>query len=169
MVRKITRRFTETLRRIDRALTREREIEAAFPQSLAGTCENESAMRGRLTFRNAGLLRKALFTLLGQRRRVISLVCDRVEFCDGAAIAAVLEFSLACKEQGIRLFFVDPSESLCDAFRLYRLHSMLDAMSTRQRVLPTHQAADLGEDALVIVLEDEFPDSIRIEPVQDAA
>lgn len=109
-----------------------------------------------------------LFALLAKPRRVIGLRCDRVEFCDGAAVAAVSEFAMACQEAGTRLYFMDPSESLVNAFRFYGLSSMIDALSTHATALPTSHA--MGLDALlVIVVEEEFPDSIRIETIRDAA
>lgn len=167
MVRRFTQSLIKTLRHVDESFARDLQTRANIPQPWCAPL-SENTMRGSLNFKNAALLRKALFALLAKPRRVIGLKCDQVEFADGAAVAAVLEFALACREAGTRLYFMDPSERLVNAFRFYGLGAMMDALSTRGAVLPTSQAADL-DDPLVIVVEEEFPDSIRIEAVKEAA
>ena len=168
MVRRLTQSIAKTLRHVDETFARTLEPLAMKPQSWCSSMQEGETMRGRLNLRNASTLRKALFALLAKPRRVIGLRCDRVEFCDGAAVAAVLEFAMACQEAGTRLYFMDPSESLVNAFRFYGLSSMIDALSTHATALPTSHAMDL-DDPLVIVVEEEFPDSIRIENIRDAA
>lgn len=168
MVRRLTQSLAKTLRHVDEAFARSLEPISMKNQSWCGSMQEGETMRGRLSFKNASTLRKALFALLAKPRRVIGLKCDKVEFADGAAVAAVLEFAMACQEAGTRLYFMDPSESLVNAFRFYGLSSMIDALSTRAAALPTSQAADM-DDPLVIVVEDEFPESIRIEPIKEAA
>ena len=168
MVRRITQSLARTLRHVDQAFARTLEPIAMKTQPWCSSLQEGQTMRGRLSFKNASILRKALFALLAKPRRVIGLKCDKVEFADGAAVAAVLEFAMACQESGTRLYFMDPSESLVNAFRFYGLSSMIDALSTRATALPTSQAADM-DDPLVIIVEEEFPESIRIEPMKEAA
>lgn len=167
MVRRITQSLARTLRHVDEAFARTLQPLEFKPESW-GVPLHENTMRGRLNFKNASTLRKALFALLAKPRRVIGLKCDKVEFADGAAVAAVLEFAMACQEAGTRLYFMEPSESLMNAFRFYGLGSMIDALSTRGPMLPVNQAHDL-DDPLVIIVEDEHPESIRIEPAKEAA
>lgn len=167
MVRRMTRTLIQTLRNVDESFARGVQAHAGVPQPWCGPlCEN--TMRGHLNFKNASILRKALFALLAKPRRVIGIKCDQVEFADGAAVAAVLEFAMACQEAGTRLYFMDPSESLVNAFRFYGLSSMIDALSSRAPVVPTSQAVEMG-DPLVIVIDDNVPDSIRIDTVNEAA
>jgi anti-anti-sigma factor len=168
MVRRITQSLSRTLRHVDEAFARTLEPIAMKTQSWCSSMQESEAMRGRLNFRNASTLRKALFALLAKPRRVIGLKCANVEFADGAAVAAVLEFAMACQQSGTRLYFMEPSESLVNAFRFYGLSSMIDALSTRAPALPTSQAMAV-DDPLVIIVEDEFPESIRIEPMKEAA
>lgn len=168
MVRRLTQSLAKTLRHVDEAFARSLEPIAMKTQSWCGSMQEGETMRGRLSFKNASTLRKALFALLAKPRRVIGLKCDKVEFADGAAVAAVLEFAMACQEAGTRLYFMEPSESLMNAFRFYGLGSMIDALSTRGPMLPVNQAHDL-DDPLVIIVEDEYPESIRIEPAKEAA
>jgi anti-anti-sigma factor len=167
MVRRITQSLARTLRLVDEAFARSLQPLEFKPESW-GVPLHENSMRGRLNFKNASTLRNALFALLAKPRRVIGLKCDKVEFADGAAVAAVLEFAMACQESGTRLYFMEPSESLVNAFRFYGLGSMIDALSTNRSMLPVNQAKDL-DDSLVIVVEDEYPDSIRIEAIKEAA
>ena len=169
MVRRITQSLAKTLRHVDEAFARTLQPMAMKPQSWCGNLHEGEAMRGRLSFKNARNLRNALFALLAKPRRVLGLRCDKVEFCDGAAVAAVLEFAMACQQAGTRLYFQNPSDGMVNAFGFYGLTGMMDALSTHGPVLPTSHAVDLGDEALVIVVEDEFPDSIRIEAVKEAA
>ncbi len=169
MVRRLTQSIAKTLRHVDESFARTLEPLAMKPQSWCSSMQEGETMRGRLNFRNASTLRKALFALLAKPRRVIGLKCDKVEFADGAAVAAVLEFAMACQEAGTRLYFMDPSESLVNAFRFYGLSSMIDALSTHGATVPSNHAVDINDESLVIVVEDEFPDSIRIEAIREAA
>ncbi len=169
MVRRLTQSLAKTLRHVDEAFARTLEPLAIKPQSWCGNLHEGDTMRGRLSFKNARNLRNALFALLRKPRRVLGLRCDKVEFCDGAAVAAVLEFAMACQEAGTRLYFLDPSADMVNAFGFYGLSNMMDALTTHGPVLPTSQAVDLGDESLVIVVEDEYPDSIRIEAIRDAA
>lgn len=169
MVARITQRITQTLRRLDSAIARRLEPAQSASQEWSMPLNESESMRGRLSFRNASQLRKALFALLAKPRKVLCLVCDRVEFCDGAAMAALLEFAMACQERKTRLCLLDPSESLSNSFKLYGLHQMLEALSTRSGSLPTSQAVELCDETMLVIVEDEFPDSIRISPLPDAA
>lgn len=169
MVRRLTHSIAKTLRHVDEAFARTLQPIAMKPQSWCGNLHEGDTMRGRLSFKNARNLRNALFALLAKPRRVLGLRCDKVEFCDGAAVAAVLEFAMACQQAGTRLYFLDPSEDMVNAFGFYGLSSMMEALSTHGAEMPTNQAASLGDDSLVIVVEEDFPDSIRIEAVKEAA
>lgn len=169
MVRRLTQSLAKTLRHVDEAFARTLEPVAMKPQSWCGNLHEGDTMRGRLSFKNARNLRNALFALLQKPRRVLGLRCDRVEFCDGAAVAAVLEFAMACQEAGTRLYFLDPSADMVNAFGFYGLSSMMDALTQHGSALPSSHAVDLNDESLVILVEEEFPESIRIEAIREAA
>lgn len=108
---------------------------------------------GRLNLRNAATLRRNLFRMLYQRHRCIALDCSQIRFMDGSALAVLLEFATSCKQTGVNLRLLDPSEQMHNAFQMYAMAEVLVSLSEFQ---------DLEVDGLLIVLEEDFPDSIRL-------
>jgi anti-anti-sigma factor len=108
---------------------------------------------GRLSLRNAGLLRRNLFRMLYCRQRCIALDCSQVRFMDGSALAVLLEFATTCKDTGVNLRLLDPSPQMCNAFSLYSMQEVLVTLS---------DFTELEMDGLLIVLEEDVADSIRL-------
>jgi anti-anti-sigma factor len=117
-------------------------------------------MAGKLSTRDAAALRRRLWRMLELGEAALTLDCSRTERMDGAAVAVLLEFAAECRRHGTRLSLLQPSGRVWDAFSLYGLRDLL---------------LDLGEfdraelDGVLVILEPDFPDSIRLPAVRDAA
>ena len=126
------------------------------PISTAAPVHNPFAqIVGRLNLRNAAVLRENLWRLLWQRNRVIALDCSQIRFMDGSALAVLLEFAHACKDAGVNLRLSEPSGQMWNAFSMYGLSEVLVSLAELHEL----------EEGLLIVLEEEFADSIRLPAV----
>ncbi|MBZ0136032.1 MAG: STAS domain-containing protein [Planctomycetes bacterium] len=110
-------------------------------------------LAGRLSLTNAAYLRKQLWRLLWQRSRVVALDCSKVRFMDGSALAVMIEFADACKDAGTTLRLLEPSNNVMNAFSMYGLDEVLTSLA---------EFNELEVDGLLIVLEEDFLDSIRL-------
>jgi anti-anti-sigma factor len=174
----VLKRFTERLKRA--------WAETA-PASSAPGHNPFAQIVGRLNLRNAAVLRENLWRLLWQPNRVIALDCSQVRFMDGCALAVLLEFAHACRDAGVNLRLSEPSSQVWNAFSMYGLSNVLVTLAEMNELdegllivleeefedsirLPavTVPYGDPAGPALV-VSDEEFPDSIRIEPVREAA
>jgi anti-anti-sigma factor len=108
---------------------------------------------GRLSLRNAAFLRRQLWRLLWQTSRVVALDCSQVRFMDGSALAVLIEFAGACKDRGTTLRLLEPSNQVMNAFSMYGLDGVLTGLA---------EFNELEVDGLLIVLEEDFADSIRL-------
>jgi anti-anti-sigma factor len=127
----------------------------AAPPSSARPRRNPFArIEGRLNLRNAPALRRELWRLLWQRNRVIALECSAVRALDIGALAVLIEFAQECRDTGVHLRLVEPSEQMATAFSLYALDDVLVTL-----------AEYIELDGTLIVMEEDFPDSIRLTPV----
>ena len=108
---------------------------------------------GRLSLRNAGYLRKQLWRLLWQQSRVVALDCSKVRFMDGSALAVMLEFAEACKDRGTTFRLIEPSNNVMNAFSMYGMDEVLTDLA---------EFNELELDGLLIVLESDFAESIRL-------
>ncbi|MCB9933256.1 MAG: STAS domain-containing protein [Planctomycetes bacterium] len=115
-------------------------------------------IEGRLNLRNAGHLRDSLWKLLWDRQRVVALDCSKVRFMDTGALAVLIEFAQQCKDTGVRLRLVEPSEQVCSTFSMYGLDAVLVSLA---------EFVEHELDGMLIVIEEEFPDSIRLEAVTE--
>ena len=115
-------------------------------------------IEGRLNLRNAGHLRDSLWKLLWDRQRVVALDCSKVRFMDTGALAVLIEFAQQCKDTGVRLRLVEPSEQVCSTFSMYGLDAVLVSLA---------EFVEHELDGMLIVIEEEFPDSIRLEAVAE--
>ncbi|MCB9895813.1 MAG: STAS domain-containing protein [Planctomycetes bacterium] len=141
--------------------------EAAPPTSAAPRANPFARIVGRLNLRNAAQLRENLWSLLWQRRldgaqrnKVVALDCSQVRFMDIGALAVLIEFAQTCRDTGVHLRLVEPSDQMHASFSMYGLSEVLVTL------------AEFNElDGLLVVMEDDFPDSIRLEAVaeRDAA
>jgi anti-anti-sigma factor len=142
---------------------------------------------GRLNLRNAAVLRENLWRLLWQRGRVIALDCSQIRFMDGSALAVLVEFAQACKDAGASLRLSNPSGEMWNAFSMYGLSDVLVSLADLPE-LDSSVLIVLEEDFIdsirlpavavpygdpvgptLVVHDEEFPDSIRIPPVREAA
>ena len=141
------KRFTEKLKKAWAA--------TAPPRSSAPAVKPNpfAEIVGRLNLRNAGVLRRNLFRMLYRRQRCVALDCSQVRFMDGSALAVLLEFATACKDSGVNLRLLDPSPQMCNAFSMYCMQDVLVSLSDFN---------ELEMDGLLIVLEEDFADSIRL-------
>lgn len=114
-------------------------------------------LAGRLSLTNAAYLRKQLWRLLWQRSRVVALDCSKVRFMDGSALAVMLEFADACKDAGTTMRLLEPSNNVMNAFSMYGLDEVLTSLA---------EFNELEVDGLLIVLEEDFGDSIRLPALQ---
>lgn len=110
-------------------------------------------LAGRLSLTNAAFLRKQLWRLLWQRSRVVALDCSKVRFMDGSALAVMMEFAEACQDAGTTLRLLEPSNQVMNAFSMYGMDEVLTSLA---------EFNELEVDGLLIVLEDDFMDSIRL-------
>jgi anti-anti-sigma factor len=142
---------------------------------------------GKLSLRNAASLRTSLWNLLWQPNRVVALDCSQIRFMDGSALAVLLEFAQACKTAGVNLRLSQPSSQVWNAFAMYGLSDVLVTLAELHEleeglliVLEEEFADSIRLPAVavaygdpvgptLVVSDEEFPDSIRIEPVREAA
>lgn len=143
------RRFTDRLRRA-----------AAEPVASAAPAHPptpQAELAGAFRFSDGPHLRRQLFSLLAPGARVILLDCSRVASMDGCGLAVLVEFMECCRERHVRLRLIEPSARMRDAFGLYGLGEAIAAIAETRN-------AEVHEGVLVI-LEDDFPESIRIPAV----
>ncbi len=117
-------------------------------QPLVADC----VLDARMTYVNAPAFARELARVLRACPRFITIDCAAVRHVDGAAVATVLEFALACGEAGTQLRFKRPTHAFYDAFALYNLGHIVGELT------PT----DDETAGLVIIVEDDFEDSIRL-------
>ncbi|MBE7492690.1 MAG: STAS domain-containing protein [Planctomycetes bacterium] len=143
------RRFTDRIRRTAAAPV------APAPPPHPPTPQAE--LSGAFRFADAPNLRRRLLELLAPGARVVMLDCSRVASMDGCGLAVLVEFLETCRAQGVRLRLMEPSARMRDAFALYGLGEALDALAERRN-------ADV-HDGVLVILEDDFPESIRLPAV----
>ncbi len=114
----------------------------------------------RQTYRLAPTLRRDVLSLLRERPRFVILDCQRITHMDGASVATVLECAMAARREGVRLLLVRPSKAMCDAFGLYNLMHVIREMAYDP---PTDE---IEEGGLLIIIEDDFEESIRLPAVR---
>jgi anti-anti-sigma factor len=147
-----------TIRKITRRL---RRVADSAPQSAvpaprpAAPSNPRAAISGRLCMRSALDLHTRLFSLLRRRGtcRAVALDVSRVRFLDGSALAVLVEFAQACRSRGVSLTLIQPSAQVWNTFGLYGLQDALVQMSEFRQI---------DVDGVLIVLDEEFPDSIRM-------
>lgn len=93
------------------------------PEAIADT--DVLHLRGRVTYREAPDLRRALFDAIagGDGNLVVEL--RDVETMDTAGMAVLVEGLLATRDRGPKLYFCSPSESVRKVFRLAGLEQAL--------------------------------------------
>ncbi|MCA8915682.1 MAG: STAS domain-containing protein [Planctomycetes bacterium] len=131
--------------------------EAAPPSTAAPRTNPFARIVGRLNLRNAGQLRESLWGLLWQRNRVVALDCSQIRFMDIGALAVLIEFAQTCRDTGVHLRLVEPSDQMHASFSMYGLTDVLVTL-----------AEFIELDGMLIVLEEDFADSIRLPIVKDA-
>jgi anti-anti-sigma factor len=110
---------------------------------------------GPLVLTNAADLRARLFALLERAPRVVTLALDAVTALDGAGLAVLLDFAMACAEDRVRIALIRPSSAVVAAFEVYGLVGLVEGLSL------------LTEDeGLLVIVEDDFDDSVRLDPVR---
>ena len=114
-------------------------------------------LAGRLSLSNAAYLRKQLWRMLLQRSRVVALDCSKVRFMDGSALAVLIEFADACQDRGTTMRLLEPSDQVMNAFSMYGLDEVLTSLA---------EFNELEVDGLLIVLEEDFAESIRLPALQ---
>ncbi|MCC6575085.1 MAG: STAS domain-containing protein [Planctomycetes bacterium] len=119
----------------------------------------DCVLDARMTYLNAPGFGRELSHLLRARRRFVTVDCAAVRHMDGAAVATLLEFAMACGEAQVQLRFKQPTRAFRDAFSLYNLGHLVGELT---------QAPDDEHTALVIIVEDDFDDSIRLPAVKAA-
>jgi anti-anti-sigma factor len=129
--------------------------EAAPPSSFAPKTNPFARIVGPLSMRNAAALRDNLWRLLWQRNRVIALDCSQIHFMDGGALAVLVEFAQACKDAGTSLRLTSPSGEMWSAFSMYGLSDVLVSLAELPEL----------DSSVLIVLEEDFEDSIRLPAV----
>lgn len=161
--------------------------ETAPPNSGAPRANPFAELVGPLSLRNSAVLREKLWRLLWQPSRVIALDCSQIRFMDGSALAVLMEFAQCCKEEGVSLRLSNPSGQVWNAFSMYGLSDVLVSLAELQELeegvlivleedfddsirLPA-VAVPYGDPAgpALVVNDEEFPDSIRLAPVREAA
>lgn len=143
------RRFTD---RIRRAAT---EPPASAPPAHPPAPQAELA--GAFRFSDGPKLRAQLFSLLAPGARVILLDCSRVSSMDGCGLAVLVEFMETCRHKQVRLRLIEPSTRMREAFALYGLGEAIETLAENRNA-----GVDEG---LLIILEDDFPESIRLPAV----
>lgn len=114
------------------------------------------SIEGRLNLHNAVHLRSSLWGLLWGRQRAVALDCSKVRFMDTGALAVMIEFAQQCKDTGVNLRLVEPSPQVWSTFSMYGLDAVLVSLA---------EFVEHELDGMLIVIEEEFPDSIRLEMV----
>jgi anti-anti-sigma factor len=114
-----------------------------------------AAISGRLCMRSALDLHSRLFGLFQRRGkcRAVALDVSRVRFLDGSALAVLIEFAQACRTRGVTLTLIQPSAQVWNTFALYGLEDALVQLADFRQI---------DVDGVLIVLDEEFPDSIRM-------
>jgi anti-anti-sigma factor len=124
---------------------------AAVLNTSSARVSDRAVVSGRLCMSQAVVLRRRLLRLLDGGGRVLALDLSGVCFMDGAALAVVVEFAQACARSGVSLRLFEPSEQVWDAFSLYGLTNLLI------------EFAEYNErEGLLVVIEDDFPESISL-------
>lgn len=113
----------------------------------------QAELAGSFRFKDGPKLRSHLFGLIRGPVRTVVLDCSRVVLMDGCGLAVMLEFISECRNRHVRLKLIDPSRRLMEAFQMYGLGDAIDALCE-------HRLPEL--DSMLIVIEDDFPDSIRL-------
>ncbi|MBX3474455.1 MAG: STAS domain-containing protein [Planctomycetes bacterium] len=140
------RRFTDRIRKAAA------EPVSSAPQAHPPTPQAE--LCGAFRFSDGPRLRRQLFSLLSPGARVVLLDCSRVASMDGCGLAVLVEFMEACRVRQVRLRLIEPSSRMVDAFALYGLGEAIELLAERRNA-----GVDEG---LLIILEDDFPESIRL-------
>lgn len=120
----------------------------------------DRVLASRQTYRLAPLLRREVLSLLHEKPRFVILDCQRVMHMDGAAVATLLECAMAARREGVRLLLARPSKAMCDTFALYNLIHVVREMAYEP---PTEE---IEEGGLLIIIEDDFEESIRLPAVR---
>ncbi len=102
------------------------------------------------------MLRQRLFKLFAARHRQLVLDLSRVRFMDGCALAVLVEFAQACLQRGIALRLMQPSPQVWNTFSMYGMTEILVEFADFESI-------DI--DGTMIVVEEDFPDSIRLPAV----
>jgi anti-anti-sigma factor len=150
-----------TLRRVtDRIRKLIAETEPASASATTPDRPNPRTMvEGRLCLQGATQLRQRLFGLFAAKHRQLALDLSSVRFMDGSALAVLVEFAQSCLQRGVALRLIEPSEQVWNTFSMYGMTEILIEFAD-------FEAVEL--DGLLIVLEEDFLDSIRL-PVVAAA
>jgi anti-anti-sigma factor len=175
----VLKRITDRLKKV--------WAETAPPSSAAPRHNPFAEIVGPLSLRNSATLRAGLWRMLWQPSRVIALDCSQVRFMDGSALAVLVEFAQCCKEEGVSLRLNNPSAHMWNAFSMYGLSEVLVSLAELPELdagvlivleedfddsirLPA-VAIPYGDPAgpALVVNDEEFPDSIRLAPARDAA
>lgn len=143
------RRITE---RIQRAW-----LESERPSSAAPVAPQSAVVSGRLDLRNTTRLRKELFALLDAPSRTLALDLSGIGYLGGCALAVLVEFARDWREAGRTLRIRATSQAVRDTFSLFGLYGVLAELSGAS-------AEEL--DGVLIIVEDEFADSIRLPAVE---
>ncbi len=139
-------------------------IRKAWAETAPATTEPTPAPRrnpsieveGRLCLAGASDLRRRLFRLLHGGHRCVTMHAARVRFIDGCALAVLVEFAQACRDRNVTFKLVEPSPPMWNAFAMYGLRDVLDDLA---------DCAHMELEGVLIILEEDFPDSIRLPAV----
>lgn len=139
-------------------------IRKAWAETTPATTEPAAAPRrnpsieveGRLCLAGASDLRRRLFRLLHGGHRCVTMHAARVRFIDGCALAVLVEFAQACRDRNVTFKMVEPSPPMWNAFAMYGLRDVLDDLA---------DCAHMELEGVLIILEEDFPDSIRLPAV----
>lgn len=113
-------------------------------------------IEGRLCLNGASNLRRRLFRLLHGGHRCVTMQASRVRFIDGCALAVLVEFAQACRDRNVTFKLVEPSAPIWNAFAMYGLREVLADLAC---------AGDMELEGVLIILEEDFMDSIRLPAV----
>lgn len=150
------RRFTDRLRKA-----------AAQPVSSGAPARPpapQAELAGCFRLADGVHLRRQLLALLAPGARVILLDCSRVASMDGCGLAVLVEFMETCRNRHVRLRLIEPSLRMRETFRLYGLGEAIDTLAERR-----HTQAPEVEEGLLIVIEEDFAESIRLEALPGPA
>ncbi len=87
---------------------------------------NVLTVRGRVTHREAPLLRRRLFAAIDDSRERLVVALEGVETMDTAAVAVLVEGLLATRQKSTEIFFCTPSASVRAVFKLAGLEQALE-------------------------------------------